>query len=249
MKKILAPLLAVVSLCVSLTSNAQISASDLPSMGNLAKLIGETDQSTVEDSIYNDEGKISSGMVANDSARGETALVIAGILSEGNEDKQIEIAGKFGEVRVAFEEILTSANFAQNDAGVGIAASFITLWELASERTLPDEAALKIGKHVVHSFGTPEAVRGYNEFSDIEKGKFYDWMMTTPVVFAALVSTFEAEGLKEEALKLREKSASLFIEVFKIPHTYFIMSDEGELNIDIDLVQSYQVDNGLSEDW
>ena len=231
-------------LLLSFTSKAEISTKDLPGMGNLAKLIGQADESVVEDNIYNDEGKISAELPVEDSARGTTALEIATLLSQGDSGVQQNLVTGIEDARVAFEDYLTKANFEVQDMGVGLAASFIVLWELASNTTLPDASALKAGKFLVHSFkGT---VNDYSAIPAEDIALLYDWTMTTPVAFGSMVKSLEAEGATEDARVLRQKSAELFVELFKFPHDFFTVSEDGNLDFNVDGMIEYQEENQIS---
>ena len=185
MKMALLTAATLVLLHLSFQLEAEISTKDLPDMGNLAKLIGQADESTVEGNVYNAEGKITANLPVDDSARGTAALEIASLLSQGNPDVQKNLVAGIEEARVSLEGHLDSAGFDVKDLGVGMAASFILLWEIASDKTLPDTAALKAGKFLVHSFkGNTD---NFSTLPATDKARLYDWMMTTPAAFGSMV--------------------------------------------------------------
>jgi len=61
-----------------------------------------------------------------------------------------------------------------------------------------------------------------------DKSRLYDWLMTTPVVLAGLVDAYDEQGLDSEVATLRQKSADLFVELFAMPHSIFLLTEEGE---------------------
>jgi len=229
-------------------SHADINGKDLPSMGNLAKLLGTVDPSVVEESVYNDQGKISAGMPAPDDARGTTSAEIARLLGEGNSEQEKNLADAFNDTRVEVEDYLVKADFDVSDMGVSMALSFITLWELASDVELAEEATLTAGKNLVHSFSGAKSSFANLEAKD--KAKLHDYLMTTPIAFAALVQTFkQQESAEQEVTMLRTKSADLFKEVFLLPHDMFIFEKDGSFNMNAEALEQYQEENNISSDW
>jgi len=233
---------------VSAVSHADIDGKDLPSMGNLAKLLGTVDPTVVEESVYNEQGKISAGMPAPDDARGNTSAEIAKLLGEGNSEQEKNLVAAFNDTRVKVEDYLVKADFDVSDMGVSMALSFITLWELASDIELSEDASLTAGKNLVHSFSGAKSSFANLEAQD--KAKLHDYLMTTPIAFAALVQTFEAQGGAEQEVKmLRTKSADLFKEVFLLSHDMFIFEEDGSFNMNVEALEKYQEENNISSDW
>ena len=230
-------------------SHGQISTDDLPDLGNLGILIGETENDFAEESLLDDEGRISSGMPVDDGFRGTTATEIASILAQGDLKSQQEVEQWLEEARTAFDNYLTQSNFEVNDIGVSLAVSFITLWELAENRILSVESELKLGKYLVHTFKGIATTPEYETLSPEDKSRLYDWTMTTPIAFYSMIDGLEARGESAEVQKLREKSASLFVELFKFPHNFFTLSDDGEMGVNLDTIVDYQEQNELSDDW
>lgn len=249
------PLLLVFLLLASGSSYAQISAEHLPSIGSLEGLLGSVDVEEVESSVYDSRGKISINFPAPDTARGETANTIATILANGSEENAIALEKAFLAEREIFEKYLADANFDPNDMGVALSASFIVLWELASNKILPAEASLSAGKRLVHAFGDLE--KSLASVPDSDKAKMYDWLMTTPVAFSGLIKTFENEGQQEYATQLRTKSGDMFEELFILPYDMLVITDTGEVTVDVERIQSDQkekeaageADDALSSDW
>ena len=240
---------SAILLCVSQFCHAQISADELPDLGNLGLLIGEADDGFAEEAILNDEGKISSGMPVDESSRGVTATRIASILAQGDLEAQQEVEQWLDKARTAFEDKLVQSNFEVNDIGVGLAVSFIIFWEMAEDRILPEESELKLGKFLVHTFSDIENAPAYKQLSSEDKSLLYDWTMTSPIAFFSMIGELEAKGETEQVEQLRNKSASLFVELFKFPHNFFTLSDDGEMGANIESITSYQEQNGLSDDW
>jgi hypothetical protein len=223
---------------------ADISVKKLPSVGNLAVMIGKANQADVEKTVYNKAGKISAGLSVPDSSRGRTAEELAGYLSNNSEELRKQLYDAFSTERASFETYLTNANFDTKDMGVAYAACFIVLWELASHKELPQEGSLQAGKFLVHSF------RGigdqYASISDTEKADAYDWLMTTPVVYGSLIKSFDKESRSKEAEMLREHAGQLFSETFKFTHDMITISDKGEFGVDEDRIMAYQKQQGVS---
>ena len=64
-----------------------------------------------------------------------------------------------------------------------------------------------------------------------------------------MIGELEVKGETEQVEQLRNKSASLFEELFKFPHDFFTLSDNGEMGANIESITSYQKQTGLSDDW
>ncbi|WP_456418313.1 DUF6683 family protein [Thiolapillus sp.] len=239
-------LLAALSLMLIAQTHAGISPENLPSMDNLAALLEGTDQKEVKRATKANNGRIASGLpVRGDSAHGATASQIAALLSDGDKNRERQLSKAIMEEREAFEQVLAQHGFDTRDMGVAFAASFITLWELASHKQLPLEGSLSAGEFLTYAMQgmKPE----YNTISAQEKEQGYDWLMTTPVAFASLVKGFEKAGRQQEAEQLRSKSAALFKEIFRLPHDSIIITTKGAIEVDTDRLLNY--DNaGASSD-
>lgn len=232
---------------LSSSAHAEIKASDLPSMGNLAALLSKTDQKKSEVESLDQNGKISSNLPAPDTARGETAAMIAKVLSNGAKETEAALKNAFLMDRLAYEKALSAANFKVDDMGVAYAANFIMLWELASNVEMSKEASVSAGKFLVHSFaGMKEK---FDQVPEEDKAKAYDWLMTTALAFYSLVKAYETQGMKAEAGKIREESATLFVQTFKLPHDLVTISEAGEFGISEAKVRAYQEENQLGSDW
>ena len=211
---------------------AEISTKNLPSMENLATLLGSTNKKEVEKTVMANNGQISSGLPANNSARGKTGNEIAALLSSGAREHEKQILEAIMAERDSFEQILAQNRFVVNDFGVAYAASFITLWELASHKVLPLEGSLEAGKFLVYAL--KEVKPQYEALRETEKDQGYDWLMTTPVAFASLIKGFEKVGRIQEAEQLRTRSATLFNELFGLPYNVITISERGEIGVDTD---------------
>jgi len=231
-------LLTAVSLMLMAPAHAGISPENLPSMGNLAALLEETDRKEVKRATKANNGRIASGLpVRGDSARGATASQIAALLSNGDKNRERQLSKAIMEEREAFEQVLAQHGFDTRDMGVAFAASFITLWELASHKQLPLKGSLSAGEFLTYAMKGMEPE--YNAISSQEKEQGYDWLMTTPVAFASLVKGFEKAGRQQEAEQLRSKSAALFKQVFRLPHESIIITTEGDIEVDTDKLLEY----------
>jgi len=231
-------LLLTMLIVSSLELRAEISTKDLPDIGNLAIMIGTTNQNQVDNRIIDNKGKIASGLPVKDTYRGTTAREIAKYLSGGSIETETTLYNAIEKERVDFEKFLTSANFKLNDMGVAYTACFIVLWELASNQTLSQEASLEAGKYLVYSF--TDIAQEYEGIDDNEKAMAYDWLMTTPVAFASLIKGLERDGKIKEANMLRKKSEQLFSETFRLPHDYITISNAGVLGLDVNKIKAYQ---------
>ncbi len=227
MKKI-GTLLAIVT-SFALTLHANISPQDLPSMDNISKLLSSVDRDKLKKSSSNSK-KLSCNLPVVDNKRGVTADEISSILAGENKEAKEKIKEAILKARDMFDNILEQNNLAKNDLGVAYSISFVTLWELASKKTLPKEGAVKSVKFFVEAFkGVDKDV--YASLSDEQKSLSYDWLMTTPVAFVSLVSGLEQDGKIKEADQIREKSASIFKDLFKISHKIITISDSGEIGV------------------
>jgi len=202
----------------------------------LANLLGETDKTKVEKHVYNKSGKISAQLFVNDSYRGTTAREISRLLANGSKKNEQEFYETMEVERKSFEKFLTDANFEVKDMGVAYATSLIVLWEMASHTELSQKNALKLGKFLVYSFSSMS--EDYKNISEVEKAKAYDWLMTTPVVFASLIKGYEKQGRIKEAEILRKKTASIFAETFKLSHEHITVSKYGELGVNVKKIVS-----------
>jgi len=226
-------------------ARAEIAAENLPSMDNLAALLANVDKSAVNKSIRSNSGPISVGLPTTDSARGTTADEIASLLSGGNEVQKNHIKDAIMEERTAFENVLVQNNFAMNDFGVAYAVSFIVLWEMASRKELPLDGSIETAKFLVQVFQGVDRQR-YNAMSDRRKDEGYDWLMTTPIAFGSLIKGFQKEGKTQAADQLRDKCASLFLDVFKLPYNFITISDQGDVGVNVDKIMEYNEKQGGS---
>ncbi|MGH1541860.1 MAG: hypothetical protein ACRBHB_15650 [Arenicella sp.] len=225
-------ILLMLFVCVVTNNAYALSTKNLPEISRLDSLLNAPDQKEVDKRVKKQGGVIRSGLAASDKHRGTTAAEIAGLLSNGSADAQKQFEDAFEQERQMIEKFLEQNNFAINDMGVAYAFSFISLWELAHDHILPVEAELAAGKYMVHMF--EEVKTEYALISDEEKDKAYDWFMATPIAFVGLYKSFKEEGAEQNAVDISKKSAQLFQEVFKFPHTYFTFSDKGEFGVNTD---------------
>jgi len=220
--------------------HADIAEEDLPSMGNLARLLGTADAAVVDEEVYDEQGNIAAGMPVSDDARGNTSKAIAKLLADGNADHEKKLSAGFDETRLVVEDYLTNAKFDVNDMGVSLALSFITLWELASDVELSETASFNAGKFLVHNFSS--ATSSFEQLEAQEQAKLHDYLMTTPIAFAALVKTFEEQGgTEQQVTMLRTKSADLFV--------VFVFEEDGSFNVNMEFIEKYQEENNISSDW
>ena len=247
MKKSAQVVSCVFILISSATCQAEFSPHNLPGMGDLVMFIDQADRSRVEEEIYDTYGRVSADIPVADTAQGRTASELAGLLSGSSETLRQKLIDAFLESRSQLLKNLSDNNYAVDDMGVACAVSFILLWELASHRELSQAASLQAAKLLVHSFHNLEVE--YARISDEEKAKAYDWLITTPVALASLVAAYEYRGREKEVKMLREKSASLFLSVFKIPREMLKISESGVISVDIDRVLTYQQELSSNITW
>ncbi|MET0071190.1 MAG: hypothetical protein ABW096_14230 [Candidatus Thiodiazotropha sp.] len=230
-------------LILSLNSRAEFSNQLLPDLGNLANLVAEADKPKTEKELYDANGRFSSKLPAPDSAGGRTAEQLAHVLSGGSEPLRQRLIAAFLGNRDRFLKNLTDSNYAVDDMGVAYAASFIMLWELASNRELNRLASEQAARFLVHAFSRMN--REYAKISLDERAMAYDWLTTIPVVMTSLVMAFEKDERHREVVMLRENSASLFLNAFKVPHYMLSISESGVISMDIDKVVAYQQRYGI----
>lgn len=226
---------------------AQVSADHLPSAGGLAKLLG-TDAATVNREVVDSGGAIASGIRAGDGARGETAKVIARLLAGGAPERAQQLQDAFMAEREGFEAYLEQNNFALNDVGVAYGAAFVLFWGYGTgqENAIGEEASFEAAKFAIYAVKTANSQLAGT--SQQEKDQAYDWLMTTPVVFGALVRAFEEAGKQEEAAQLRKKMAEMFQQLFLFPPDVYTISAEGKVGIDADKLLEFKAShNGSSE--
>ncbi|MBV2095611.1 MAG: hypothetical protein AB2719_19690 [Candidatus Thiodiazotropha sp.] len=243
MKKSFSVIFCSLFLILSLNSWAEFSNQLLPDLGNLAKLVAEADKSKIEKEVYDVNGRFSSNLPAPDSAGGRTAEQLAHMLSSGSEPLRQRLIAAFLGNRDRFLKNLTDSNYAVNDMGVAYAASFILLWELASNRELSRLASEQAASFLIHAFSKMNGE--YAKIGLDERAMAYDWLTTIPVVMTSLVMAFEKDGRQREVVMLREKSASLFLNAFKVPHNMLSISESGVISMDVDKVVAYQQRYGI----
>lgn len=248
MNRFILILAGILVTATSSQSHADIASENLPSMGNLAKLLDNADPAEVEDKVFNDAGKISAGMIAPDTTRGQTSARIAETLSGGDPDKTEALSSAFNKTRDEFENVLASANFDVDDIGVALAASFIVLWETASNKTLPDASALKAGKFLVHGFSAAHSK--FDQIPEQEKAELRDHLMTAPVVFGFLARAFEEqEGAEQQVAMLQQESEEMFAQIFQTSYDLWIIEEDGTVIVNSEQIQQYQEENEISSDW
>ncbi|WP_456445459.1 hypothetical protein [Oceanithermus sp.] len=222
---------ALVALGFSLAL-AQISADALPSLENVGALIGGTDPGEVEEAVAGMQGGIAAGVPAGDAAYGDTAREIAGLLYEGDAEAARKLAEAFLDEREGVEAYIADRGFALNDLGVAYALAFVTFWELSLGEELDPSVGTEAAKFMVVT--VQKAAGPLRRTPEEARAQAYDWLMTSPVAFAALVKAFEQNGRPEPAKQLRRKSAGLFEELFGLPPEVFTISEAGAVGVDTD---------------
>ncbi|MES9969595.1 MAG: hypothetical protein ABW092_06140 [Candidatus Thiodiazotropha sp.] len=243
MKKSLSAIFYSLLLIFSVTSRAEFPSQPLANLGNLAALLANPGKSYVEEELYDPNGRIFSNLPVQDSARGETADQLARLLSGGSEPLRQRLVVNFLKNRDRFMQNLSSNNYVANDMGVAYAVSFVLFWELASNGELTQSASDKAAKFLVHRFRSTN--KEYANITLEDKAKAYDWLITAPVAIATLIMAYEKAGRGQEVKMLRDASASMFVNAFKIPHDMLEISESGELHLDSEKVLAYQKRHAL----
>ncbi|MES9991937.1 MAG: hypothetical protein ABW098_08290 [Candidatus Thiodiazotropha sp.] len=241
MKNSLQTVCCVLAILISATCQAEFSPQNLPSMRTLFTQIGNMDRADrieLDRNTFDAQGRITSNMPAPESARGETANQLATLLCGGSDALRQTLASAFLNNRDRFVKNLLDNNYAANDMGVAYAVGFVLLWELASERGLSKTASDNAAKFLIRAFRSLNTE--YVNITPDDKAKIYDWLITTPVAMASLVLAYIEAGRLQEVKMLRDKSALIFEDVFKLSHDELLILENGEIVLKTEKVLAYQ---------
>ena len=92
------------------------------------------------------------GLMAGETARGTAAIAFANELANGDLMKEHHYRANFSAARFDTESYLVQKNFVVGDLGVAYALSFVTLWEVANQKVLSEQAALNIARQLTQHY-------------------------------------------------------------------------------------------------
>ncbi len=178
---------------------------------------------------------VTSSVMASESARGQVARNMAKDLSAGSTETEEALYQIFMQVREELEKALRQAGLTTGDMGVAYGVYFITLWEIANEKKLPESQELKAVQYWVSHFDELQlnaATLGKN------KDQFYDMLMHTPIILATLQAMAEQAGNKELQAVLPRQAAQLFSFVTRYPASAVAIIPEGGMKVNKEKMQA-----------
>lgn len=172
--------------------------------------------------------KVTSGVMASESARGTVARSMARDLSQGSAQKEAELYKTFMVMRERVEGLMDQLGFVRGDIGTAYGIYFITLWELANEVELSEEKEIQAVKYWTTHF--KELGMGSDALGK-SKDQFYDLLLHTPVIMVALKELGEQTGNREMRSVIPDQAAELFIFITKYPASVVSINADGSMKM------------------
>ena len=107
------------------------------------------------------------------------------------------------------EAQLMKLGYAKRDFGVAMGYFFVTSYETATGRTVPQAASLAAARTVAKATAARFGPR-FNALSPAEKESMYETMIVTPMVLEAFAGQFAKAGKAQDAQGMRGAAATLF---------------------------------------
>jgi len=183
--------------------------------------------------LVNEKGQYSANVPVTGSKRGAHAVTIAKDFKV--EDGSLERA--FDETRTRAEQYLQNLNFDTKDLGVAFGFAYVALWQLASDKLIPEKGTTNAVNHGIHVFDSVNA-----EASTDDQEAMFDYLMTVAVAYPGLQNHYDQTGRTEDAQAMQKIGAELFTKTFGTTHHAVSFSDEGRFSMDIDRLAKWAED-------
>tara|TARA_B100000745_G_scaffold75055_2_gene45346 strand:+ start:976 stop:1722 length:747 start_codon:yes stop_codon:yes gene_type:complete len=218
--------LAAGLMALSFSASANLAGDNLPSVKNLGALLGSKKVAQV--STPASDVQIGTSLKATESARGTLAKEVAAMLAAEVKDyDQAYFIQTVEDTRKNIEVALKDNHFALQDLGVAYGVSFVMLWEVAHDKTLPVEASAKVIKQMVGIFD--KINDEYEKQPQQAKDIFYDQLFTAPIVMLLLKEGYKHNQQLDGVAEVKAAAANLFRKITSMSHTDIILSDKGEI--------------------
>lgn len=126
------------------------------------------------------------------------------------------------------ESGLQGIGFAKRDFGVAVGYFFVTTYEAATGKTVPQSASEAAGRTVAKAVGQSWAAR-FKAMSPANQESAYETMLVAPTLLSALATQFEKMGKTADAQAMRQASAALFEKIVGTPASSVTIDASGRI--------------------
>ncbi|GEM_PF-2222181 len=200
-------------LAVSAVGNAQLGAQGLPDLSGIAGAIsGAVAPKTA--------GVFTSGLKVPSLAPGAAAKGIGRQLRQGVETKTggrnaglQALEDEMPNTLAKIENGLQGLGLSKRDFGVAVGYFFVTSYEAATGKTVPQDASLAAGRTVAKAVGQAWSAR-FRAIAPAKQESMYETLLVTPTLLGALATQFEKAGKTADAQAMRQAATSTFRSLF-----------------------------------
>ncbi len=162
-------------------------------------------------------------MKATENARGTVAHQLLEQFGSGLGSKEDELFDYFMLARKEFEAILTQHGFELGDVGMAYGVSYVTLWELSNDTTLPLAASGRVVRHWSDVFSEIKTTG----VSKAELDTSYDALLHTPIIFIAMRDAAGTAGTADVSGIVSAQASTMFHEIAGYPASIVDISADG----------------------
>ncbi len=204
---------AALALAIPVAGRAQFGGGGLPDLSGVAGAISGT-------VAPKPAGVFSSGLKVPSVQPGATAKGIGRQLRTSVEEKTgQENAGLqaledgMAKALVQMEDQLQKLGLAKRDFGVAVGYFFVTNYETATGKTVPQDASLAAGRTMAKAVGMKWGAK-FNALPAEKKESMYEALIVTPMLLNALAEQFDKAGKSADAQSMRSAAGSTFKTLF-----------------------------------
>lgn len=190
-------------------ANAQLGGEALPDLSGISGAISGTVAPKTT-------GTFSSGLKVPSVSPGAAAKGIGRQLRTGVEAKTgqknaglLALENEMPQTLAKIETALQGLALAKRDLGVAVGYFFVTSYEAATGRTVPEKASIAAGKTVAKAVGARWAAR-FKAIEPAQQESMYETLLVTPTLLSALATQFDKVGKTQDAQGMRQASAAIF---------------------------------------
>ncbi|RYG81769.1 hypothetical protein EON77_07535, partial [bacterium] len=197
------------ALAAPVAANAQLGGAGLPDLSGLSGAISGT-------VAPKGAGTFSSGLTVPSVDPGATAKGIGRQFRTGVESK----SGAKNPALLALENALPDSlakmeaefgrlGYAKRDFGIAVGYFFVTNYETATGKTVPQAASLAAARTVAKATASLWGTR-FNALAPAQKESLYETMIVAPMVLNAFATQFQKAGKTADAQGMRQAAGDLF---------------------------------------
>ncbi len=171
--------------------------------------------------------KLTSGLIAGDSARGTVARNMAHALSPDVAVSETDLFNTFMQVREQFEDLLATNGFAKGDIATAYGVYVVTLWELANSNKRPLDEEVKVVKYWTRNFDAST----FDKLSAAERDQFHDFLLHIPIILATLHDLANRAGNSDLANAISQEANEYFVLLVRFPATSVVLQQDGGFEV------------------